>query len=87
MIKGDIFSLTVIIGQVTVEPPSNASRVVCSGDGLRSGTMGKEIKCHIDTRLERPSFYRHCTAPAAGIYSSGSNTKANPNLESQMIIM
>ena len=35
---------------MTVEPPSNASRVVCSGDGLRAGTMGKEIKCHIDTR-------------------------------------
>ena len=36
--------------QVLVEPPSNASKVVCSGEGLRAGTMGKEIKCVVDTR-------------------------------------
>ena len=36
--------------KVVVEPPSNASKVVCSGDGLRSGILGKEIKCVIDTR-------------------------------------
>ena len=36
--------------KVIVEPPSNASRVVCSGEGLRAGTLGKEIKCYIDTR-------------------------------------
>ena len=35
---------------MVVEPPSNASKVVCSGDGLRAGTLGKEIKCYIDTR-------------------------------------
>ena len=36
--------------KVIVEPPSNATKVVCSGEGLRSGTMGKEIKCVVDTR-------------------------------------
>ena len=36
--------------KVVVEPPSNASKVICSGDGLRAGTLGKEIKCYIDTR-------------------------------------
>ena len=36
--------------KVVVEPPSNASKVVCSGEGLRSGVLGKEIKCVIDTR-------------------------------------
>ena len=36
--------------KVMVDPPSNASKVVCSGEGLRSGTMGKEIKCVIDIR-------------------------------------
>jgi len=36
--------------KVSVEPPSNASKVICSGEGLRAGTMGKEIKCIIDTR-------------------------------------
>jgi len=30
--------------KVVVEAPSNASRVVCSGEGLRAGTLGKEIK-------------------------------------------
>ena len=33
--------------KVMVEPPS---KVVCSGERLRQGTMGKEIKCVIDTR-------------------------------------
>lgn len=36
--------------KIVVDPPSNASKVICSGDGLRSGVMGKEIKCYIDTR-------------------------------------
>ena len=36
--------------KVIIEPPSNASKVVCSGEGLRSGILGKEIKCVIDTR-------------------------------------
>jgi len=36
--------------KVSVDPPSNASKVICSGEGLRAGTMGKEIKCIIDTR-------------------------------------
>ena len=36
--------------KVIVEPPSNATKVVCSGEGLRAGTMGKEIKCVVDTR-------------------------------------
>ena len=27
--------------KVSVEPPSNASKVVCSGEGLRAGTMGE----------------------------------------------
>ena len=36
--------------KVVVEAPSNASKVVCSGEGLRAGTLGREIKCYIDTR-------------------------------------
>ena len=45
--------------KVTVEPPSNASKVVCSGEGLRQGTMGKEIKCMIDTRSVGKYFRLH----------------------------
>ena len=43
--------------KVVVEPPSNASKVVCSGEGLRAGTMGKEIKCVIDTRWEGNTLF------------------------------
>jgi filamin len=43
---------------VNVLPNTNinhlASRVVCSGDGLRMGILGKEIKCLIDTRSTGP---------------------------------
>jgi filamin len=44
--------------KVTVSPNANinnsASRVICSGDGLRMGILGKEIKCFIDTRGAGP---------------------------------
>jgi filamin len=44
--------------KVNVLPNTNvnhsASRVVCSGDGLRMGVLGKEIKCLIDTRGAGP---------------------------------
>ncbi|UJR31815.1 hypothetical protein I4U23_019292 [Adineta vaga] len=44
--------------KVTVLPSTNnnhsAARVICSGDGLRMGILGKEIKCLIDTRGAGP---------------------------------
>jgi filamin len=46
--------------KVNVSPNTNtninqsASRVICSGDGLRMGILGKEIKCSIDTRGAGP---------------------------------
>ncbi|CAF3716192.1 unnamed protein product [Rotaria sordida] len=44
--------------KVNVLPNTNvghsASRVICSGEGLRMGILGKEIKCIIDTRGAGP---------------------------------
>ncbi|CAF0927406.1 unnamed protein product, partial [Didymodactylos carnosus] len=40
--------------KINVLPAGNASKVVCTGDGLRTGVMGKEIKCLIDTRSAGP---------------------------------
>ncbi|CAM4758481.1 unnamed protein product [Rotaria magnacalcarata] len=44
--------------KVNVLPHANmhnsASRVICSGDGLRMGILGKDIKCVIDTRGAGP---------------------------------
>lgn len=36
--------------QVTVGAICDASRVICAGDGLLGGVVGKEIKAFIDTR-------------------------------------
>lgn len=36
--------------KVNVVAVANASRVICAGDGLQSGVVGKEIKAFIDTR-------------------------------------
>ena len=39
-------------------------KVVCSGDGLRMGTLGKDIKSFIDTRKAGPGELNlHCVGP------------------------
>nr|XP_045601850.1 filamin-A-like isoform X1 [Procambarus clarkii] len=40
--------------KVNVESAADASRVVCSGEGLRHGMVGSEIKSFIDTRRAGP---------------------------------
>lgn len=43
---------------------ADASQVVCSGDGLRMGTVGKEIRSFIDTRRAGPGeLTAHCVGP------------------------
>lgn len=42
--------------KVAVTAVADASRVVCSGDGLRVGTVGKEIRSFIDTRRAGPGM-------------------------------
>jgi len=40
--------------KVIVESVADASRVICSGEGLRHGVVGREIKSFIDTRNAGP---------------------------------
>ena len=42
--------------KVAVTAVADAGRVVCSGDGLRVGTVGKEIRSFIDTRRAGPGI-------------------------------
>lgn len=42
--------------KVTVTAVCDASRVVCSGDGLGTGTVGKDIRSFIDTRAAGPGM-------------------------------
>lgn len=43
--------------KVQVIAACDAQKVLCSGDGLRGGTVGKEIKAFIDTRKAGPGRY------------------------------
>ncbi|KAK8743524.1 hypothetical protein OTU49_001121 [Cherax quadricarinatus] len=50
--------------KVNVESAADASRVVCSGEGLRHGMVGNEIKSFIDTRRAGPGELTvTCTGP------------------------
>lgn len=42
--------------KVTVTAVCDASRVICSGDGLGIGTVGKDIRSFIDTRAAGPGM-------------------------------
>lgn len=50
--------------KVMVAASCDAARVLCSGDGIRGGTVGKEIKAFIDTRKGGPGeLTAHCMGP------------------------
>ncbi|XP_068231445.1 filamin-A isoform X3 [Palaemon carinicauda] len=50
--------------KVNVESVADASRVICSGEGLRHGMVGHEIKSFIDTRRAGPGELTvTCTGP------------------------
>jgi len=56
-IRGSPFKVNILPNiNPTINPNINhsTSRVICSGDGLRMGVLGKEIKCLIDTRGAGP---------------------------------
>lgn len=40
--------------QINVTSAADASRVICSGDGLKHGIVGQEIRSFIDTRRAGP---------------------------------
>ncbi|RWS29658.1 Filamin-B-like protein [Leptotrombidium deliense] len=55
--------------KVSILPRCDASRVICTGDGLKGGTFGKEIKACIDTRRAGPGdLTAHCTGPHKAAY-------------------
>ncbi|KAF5295411.1 hypothetical protein FQA39_LY13072 [Lamprigera yunnana] len=48
---------------------ADASKVLCSGEGLRQGVVGKEIRSWIDTRRAGPGeLTAHCTGPRKVAY-------------------
>lgn len=54
---------------VTVHGPSEASRIVCSGEGLHQGVLGQEIKSLIDTRKAGPGdLTARCVGPTKPAY-------------------
>lgn len=62
VIKGSPFS-------VTLGSSVDASKVKCSGEGLRHGVVGQQIKSWIDTRRAGPGeLTAHCTGPRKVAY-------------------
>lgn len=56
--------LSVVIGTGV-----DASKVLCSGEGLRNGVVGREIRSWIDTRRAGPGeLTAHCTGPRKVAY-------------------
>lgn len=54
---------------VAVGSAADASKVLCSGEGLRHGVVGREIKSWIDTRRAGPGeLTAHCTGPRKVAY-------------------
>ncbi|KAK0179966.1 hypothetical protein PV327_005658 [Microctonus hyperodae] len=50
--------------QVNVTSAADASRVICSGDGLKNGIVGQEIRSFIDTRRAGPGeLTAQCVGP------------------------
>lgn len=43
--------------KVNIAASYDAQKVACSGEGLRGGTVGKEIKSFIDTRKAGPGIF------------------------------
>jgi len=56
--------------KVTVAAVADASRVVCTGEGLRGGVVGHEIKSFVDTRRAGPGeLSAHCVGPHKTAFS------------------
>ncbi|XP_016842924.1 filamin-A isoform X2 [Nasonia vitripennis] len=50
--------------QISVSSAADATRVVCSGQGLKYGVVGQEIRSFIDTRRAGPGeLTAHCVGP------------------------
>ncbi|XP_058120386.1 filamin-A isoform X1 [Anopheles ziemanni] len=54
---------------ISVGPAVDAAKVLCSGEGLRNGVVGREIKSWIDTRRAGPGeLTAHCAGPRKVAY-------------------
>ncbi|XP_049297957.1 filamin-B isoform X1 [Anopheles funestus] len=54
---------------IPVGPAVDAAKVLCSGEGLRNGVVGREIKSWIDTRRAGPGeLTAHCAGPRKVAY-------------------
>lgn len=55
--------------QIAVGSSVDASKVLCSGEGLRQGVVGREIRSWIDTRRAGPGeLTAHCSGPRKVAY-------------------
>ncbi|XP_076311299.1 filamin-B-like isoform X3 [Tachypleus tridentatus] len=55
--------------KVSISASCDATKVICSGDGLKGGILGKEIKAFIDTRRAGPGeLTAHCMGPTKVAY-------------------
>ncbi|CAF1050339.1 unnamed protein product [Adineta ricciae] len=68
-IRGSPFKVNVLPNAIINH---SSSQVICSGDGLRAGIVGKETKCTIDTRTT--------DLGELTVYCQGMNKKANCRL-------
>lgn len=54
---------------ISVGPAVDAAKVLCSGEGLRNGVVGRDIKSWIDTRRAGPGeLTAHCAGPRKVAY-------------------
>jgi filamin len=63
-LHGSPFKVNVLSN---INPNHSSSKVICSGDGLEMGIVGKEMKCFIDTRHTKPG---ELTAYCQGIHKT-----------------
>ena len=50
--------------KVSIRPRCDASRVLCSGEGLKGGGLGEKLKVFIDTKRAGPGeLSAHCSGP------------------------
>jgi len=55
--------------KVAVSTSTNSTKVMCSGDGLKGGTVGRDIRSFIDTRRAGPGeLTAHCVGPHKTAY-------------------
>lgn len=61
--------VSILCSPIRKSVPLDRSKVLCSGEGLRHGVVGREIRSWIDTRRAGPGeLTAHCTGPKKVAY-------------------